>query len=221
VRVAIAEDGGLFRAALTRVLVEAGVEVVAAVGDADALWSLVAGTAGAEGAPPDVAIVDVRMPPTFTDEGLRVAERIRSAGIATGVLVLTQAADATHAVRLLADAHGGIGYLLKDRVADVDELVDAVRRIADGGTVVDPTVVAALVGRTRARERLVVLTPRELEVLELMAEGRSNRGIAERLVVTEKTVETHVASILGKLGLEAEPDAHRRVLAVLAFLRAG
>jgi DNA-binding NarL/FixJ family response regulator len=219
-RVVIAEDGGLFRAALTRVLAEAGVEVVAAVGDADALWSEV-GEAAMKGAPPDVAIVDVRMPPTFTDEGLRAAERIRAAGLSTGVLVLTQAADATHAVRLLADARGGIGYLLKDRVADVDELVDAVRRVAAGGTVVDPSVVAALVGRTRARQRLAVLTPREIEVLELMAEGRSNRGIAERLVVTEKTVETHVASILGKLGLEAEPDTHRRVLAVLAFLRAG
>jgi DNA-binding NarL/FixJ family response regulator len=220
VRVVVAEDGGLFRAALTRVLAEAGVEVVAAVGDADALWSEVGGAADG-GAPPDVAIVDVRMPPTFTDEGLRAAERIRASGLRTGVLVLTQAADAAHAVRLLADARGGIGYLLKDRVADIDELVDAVRRVAAGGTVVDPSVVAALVGRTRARDRLAVLTPRELEVLELMAEGRSNRGIAERLVVTEKTVETHVASILGKLGLEAEPDDHRRVLAVLAYLRAG
>ena len=218
-RVVVAEDGGLFRAALARVLAEAGVEVVAAVGDADALWSEVSDVG--DRVAPDVAIVDVRMPPTFTDEGLRAAERIRASGLPTGVLVLTQAADATHAVRLLADARGGIGYLLKDRVADIDELVDAVRRVAAGGTVVDPSVVAALVGRTRARERLAILTPRELEVLELMAEGRSNRGIAERLVVTEKTVETHVASILGKLGLEAEPDAHRRVLAVLAFLRAG
>jgi DNA-binding NarL/FixJ family response regulator len=215
VRIVIAEDGGLFRVALSRVLTEAGFEVVAAVGDADALWSAVAAEP-----PPDVAIVDIRMPPTFTDEGIRAAERIRTSGTRTGVLVLTQSADAGHAVRLLADATGGIGYLLKDRVADVDELADAVRRVAAGGTVVDPTVVATLVGRARSRERVEVLTPREREVLSLMAEGRSNLGIAERLFVTEKTVETHVASILGKLGLEAQPDDHRRVLAVLAYLRA-
>jgi DNA-binding NarL/FixJ family response regulator len=224
VRVVVAEDGGLFRAALTRLLIEAGFEVPAAVGDAEALWAAVdAGRDGeaAAGEGVDVAIVDIRMPPTFTDEGLRVAERIRASGLRTGVLVLTQSADVGHAVRLLADARGGIGYLLKDRVADLDELVDAVRRVAAGGTVVDPTVVATLVSRARARERVEVLTPREREVLSLMAEGRSNLGIAERLVVTEKTVETHVASILGKLGLEAEPDDHRRVLAVLAYLRAG
>jgi DNA-binding NarL/FixJ family response regulator len=213
--VVVADDNALLREGIASLLEEAGYEVVGRAVDADDLLLKVRSYS------PDVAIVDVRMPPTFTDEGLRVAERIRAAGVSMGVLVLTQAADATHAVRLLGDARGGIGYLLKDRVADVDELVDAVRRVADGGTVVDPTVVAALVGRTRARERLAVLTPRELEVLEQMAEGRSNRGIAERLVVTEKTVETHVASILGKLGLEAEPDVHRRVLAVLAFLRGG
>jgi DNA-binding NarL/FixJ family response regulator len=216
VRIVIAEDGGLFRSALARVLAEAGFDVVAAVGDADALQAAVESDP-----PPDVAIVDIRMPPTFTDEGLRAAERIRASAGRTGVLVLTQSADPGHAVRLLAAAPGGIGLLLKDRVADVDELADAVRRVAAGGTVVDPTVVAGLVGRVRARDRLEVLTPREREVLSLMAEGRSNLGIAERLSVTEKTVETHVASILGKFGLESQAEDHRRVLAVLAHLRAG
>jgi DNA-binding NarL/FixJ family response regulator len=213
-RIVIAEDGGLFRTALTRVLEEAGFDVVAAVADAEALWAAVSGVQ------PDVAIVDVRMPPTFTDEGLRAAERILAAGDRPGVLVLTQTADAGHAMRLLGDGTRGIGYLLKDRVADVDELAEAVRRVARGGTVIDPTVVASLVGRTRSHERLDALTAREREVLSLMAEGRSNVGIADRLFVTEKTVETHVASILGKLGLESQPDDHRRVLAVLAYLRA-
>ncbi len=214
-RIVIAEDGGLFRTALTRVLEEAGFDVVAAVADAEALWTAVSGE------PPDVAIVDIRMPPTFTDEGLRAAERILASGDRPGVLVLTQTADAGHAMRLLGDGTRGIGYLLKDRVADVDELADAVRRVARGGTVIDPTVVASLVGRSRSRDRLDPLTAREREVLSLMAEGRSNVGIADRLFVTEKTVETHVASILGKLDLESQPDDHRRVLAVLAYLRAG
>jgi len=213
-RIVIAEDGGLFRTALTRVLEEAGFEVVAAVADAESLWTAVSGD------PPDVAIVDIRMPPTFTDEGLRAAERILASGDRPGVLVLTQTADASHAMRLLGDGTRGIGYLLKDRVADVDELAEAVRRVARGGTVIDPTVVASLVGRSRSHERLDPLTAREREVLSLMAEGRSNVGIADRLFVTEKTVETHVASILGKLGLESQPDDHRRVLAVLAYLRA-
>ncbi len=214
-RIVIAEDGGLFRTALTRVLDEAGFEVIAAVGDAESLWTAVSDD------PPDVAIVDIRMPPTFTDEGLRAAERILASGDRPAVLVLTQTADAGHAMRLLGDGTRGIGYLLKDRVADVDELADAVRRVARGGTVIDPTVVASLVGRSRSRDRLDPLTAREREVLSLMAEGRSNVGIADRLFVTEKTVETHVASILGKLDLESQPDDHRRVLAVLAYLRAG
>jgi DNA-binding NarL/FixJ family response regulator len=213
-RIVIAEDGGLFRTAMTRVLEEAGFEVVAAVADAEALWAAVSDD------PPDLAIVDIRMPPTFTDEGLRAAERILASGDRPRVLVLTQTADAGHAMRLLGDGTRGIGYLLKDRVADVDELADAVRRVATGGTVIDPTVVASLVGRSRSHERLDPLTAREREVLSLMAEGRSNVGIADRLFVTEKTVETHVASILGKLGLESQPDDHRRVLAVLAYLRA-
>jgi DNA-binding NarL/FixJ family response regulator len=214
VRIVIAEDGGLFRAALTRVLEEAGFEVIAAVGDAVALGSAISRDR------PDVAIVDVRMPPTFTDEGLRAAERILASGDRIGVLVLTQTADPGHAMRLLGDGTRGVGYLLKDRVADVDELADAVRRVAAGGTVIDPTVVASLLGRSRSRDRLDPLTTREREVLSLMAEGRSNRGIADRLFVTEKTVETHVASILGKLALEEQTDDHRRVLAVLAYLRA-
>ena len=213
-RIVIAEDGGLFRTALTRALVESGFEVTAAVSNADDLWAAVSDD------PPDVAIVDVRMPPTFTDEGIRVAERIRASDRGTGVLVLTQSADAGLAVRLLSDGRGGIGYLLKDRVADIEELADAVRRVGRGGTVIDPTVVAALIGRTRVHDPMDQLTPREREVLSLMAEGRSNIGVAERLYVTEKTVETHVASILGKLGLEAQPDDHRRVLAVLIYLRA-
>jgi DNA-binding NarL/FixJ family response regulator len=213
-RIVIAEDGGLFRTALTRVLEEAGFDVIAAVPDAERLWAAV------NSDPPDVAIVDIRMPPTFTDEGLGVAERILAAGDRPGVLVLTQTADAGHAMRLLGDGTRGIGYLLKDRVADVDELAEAVRRVARGGTVIDPTVVASLVGRSRSHDRLDPLTAREREVLSLMAEGRSNVGIADRLFVTEKTVETHVANILGKLGLESQPDDHRRVLAVLAYLRA-
>ncbi len=214
-RIVIAEDSGLVRAALARVLEEAGFEVVAAVGDADAFAAAVTADA------PDVAIVDIRMPPTFTDEGIRAVEALRASGARTGVLVLTQSTDSGHAVRLLADTSGGIGFLLKDRVADVAELADAVRRVAAGGTVVDPTVVAGLVGRSRSMDRIDALTAREREVLSLMAEGRSNLGIAERLFVTEKTVETHVASILGKLGLEPGADDHRRVLAVLEYLRAG
>ena len=212
-RVVVADDGGLFRTALVRLLGEAGIEVVAAVGDATALLDAVAQHRR------DVAIVDIRMPPTYTDEGVVAAAALRAGDPPTGVLVLTQATDPTQATDLLADGRGGIGYLLKDRVADVEELADVVRRIAARGTVIDPSVVAALVGRARLRDPLGELTPREREVLALMAEGRSNRGIAERLVVTEKTVETHVASILGKLGLESASDDHRRVLAVLTFLR--
>jgi len=214
-RAVIAEDAVLLREGLARLLDEGGFDVVDCVADGEALLRSV------EKHRPDVCVVDIRMPPTFSDEGVRAALVIRKQWPDVSLLMLSQYVEERYAVDLLAGDSSGIGYLLKDRVANVDELVDAVQRVAEGGTVVDPTVVAALVARTRARERLEVLTPRELEVLELMAEGRSNRGIAERLVVTEKTVETHVASILGKLGLEAEPDAHRRVLAVLAFLRGG
>jgi DNA-binding NarL/FixJ family response regulator len=212
VRVVVAEDGGLLRTALIRLLREMDFDVVGAVGDGESLLEVVAAER------PDVAIVDIRMPPTFTDEGLRAATTLRALDAPPAILVLTQSTDPAHATRLLEDGRGGVGYLLKDRVADVDEIADAIRRVAAGGTVIDPSVIAGLVARTRLRDPLAALTAREREVLGLMAEGRSNLGIAERLVVTEKTVETHVASILGKLGLEATPEDHRRVLAVLHYL---
>ena len=188
-------------------------EVVGLAGDGATLRELVATVA------PDVAIVDIRMPPTFTDEGLLAAEAMLAADPPTPVLVLSQAVEPGHAVRLLGGGQGGVGYLLKDRVARVDELVDALRRVADGGTVVDPSVVAALVGRQRERDPLVDLTTREREVLGLIAEGRTNRAIAGALFVGEKTVETHVANIFSKLGLEETPDENRRVLATLRWLR--
>jgi DNA-binding NarL/FixJ family response regulator len=212
VRVVVAEDGGLLRTALIRLLREMDFDVVGAVGDAESLLEVV------EAERPDVAIVDIRMPPTYTDEGLRAATTLRALHAPPAILVLTQSTDPAHATRLLEDGRGGVGYLLKDRVADVDEIADAIRRVAAGGTVIDPSVIAGLVARSRLRDPLAALTAREREVLGLMAEGRSNLGIAERLVVTEKTVESHVASILGKLGLEATPEDHRRVLAVLHYL---
>lgn len=212
-RVVIAEDAALLREGIVRILREAGLEVVAAVADADDLLRVVATE------DPDVAVIDIRMPPTHTDEGIRAAESILASGRSTGVLVLSQALEPGLAVRLLGDGRGGVGYLLKDRVADVDQLADAVRRVGQGGSVVDPEVVAVLVGRRRTHDRLDELTAREREVLALMAEGRSNQAIATSLVVTEKTVETHVANIFSKLGLEPALDDHRRVLAVLAWLR--
>jgi DNA-binding NarL/FixJ family response regulator len=215
-RVAIAEDSGLVRAGLVGVLRELGFEVTIEVSNAADLVAAIAVD------PPQVAIVDIRMPPTFTTEGLEAAAAIRaSTGGRTGVLVLSNYVDLGYALRLVEGRGGGAGYLLKDRVADITELGEAVRRVAAGGTVIDPAVVAELVGRHRAPDPLAGLTGRELEVLGLMAEGRSNQAIADRLVVTLKTVETHIASILSKLGLELEPDAHRRVLAVLAYLRRG
>jgi DNA-binding NarL/FixJ family response regulator len=212
-RVAVAEDVVLLREGLVRVLRDGGFEVVGAVGDAAALLELV------ERERVDVALVDIRMPPTHTDEGLVAAEDLLAREPSVPVVVLSQNVDPAHAVRLLGDGRGGVGYLLKERVAAVDDLLDAVNRVGRGGTAVDPAVVAALVGRRRARNPLDDLTPREREVLELMAEGRSNRAIASRLVVGDKTIETHVASILSKLGLEEAPDDHRRVLAVLSWLR--
>ena len=212
-RVAVAEDVVLLREGIVRVLRDGGFEVVGAVGDAAALLELV------ERERVDVAIVDIRMPPTHTDEGLVAAEDLLAREPSVPVVVLSQNVEPAHAVRLLGDGRGGVGYLLKERVAAVDDLLDAVDRVGRGGTAVDPAVVAALVGRRRARNPLDDLTPREREVLELMAEGRSNRAIASRLVVGDKTVETHVASILSKLGLEEAPDDHRRVLAVLSWLR--
>jgi DNA-binding NarL/FixJ family response regulator len=213
VRVVIAEDVVLLREGIVRLLRDAGVKVVGAVGDGVALLEAVDRTA------PDLAIVDIRMPPTHTDEGLVAAETLRSASPPTSVLVLAQAVESAHAVRLLGDGRGGVGYLLKDRLTRVDDLVDAARRVAEGGTVVDPAVVQTLVERRRTYDRLVELTDRERDVLALMAEGRSNRAIAGTLRVGDKTVETHVARIFSKLGLEEDLDDNRRVLAVLTWLR--
>jgi DNA-binding NarL/FixJ family response regulator len=215
VRVAVAEDVVLLREGIARVLRDGGFEVVAAVGDADALLSAVDRT------PVDVAIVDIRMPPTNTDEGLVAAESLRARDPSIPVVVLSQAVEPAHAVRLLGDGRGGIGYLLKERVAAMEELLEAVERVARGGTAIDPAVVAALVAKRRERDPLDELTAREREVLGLMAEGRSNRAIASTLVIGDKTVETHVARIFSKLGLEEAPDDHRRVLAVLTWLRRG
>jgi DNA-binding NarL/FixJ family response regulator len=168
---------------------------------------------------PDVAVIDIRMPPTHTDEGLRAAQEIREKHPETGVLVLSQYVEPGYAMELLAESAEGVGYLLKDRVSDVGDFVAAVKRVAEGGSALDPTVVSQLVGRRRRDDPLAELTPREREVLELMAEGRSNAGIAERLVITERAVEKHVTSIFGKLRLPAAAEDHRRVLAVLAYLR--
>lgn len=212
-RVVIAEDSVLLREGIARIVREAGFEPTALVGDGAALLE----AAGAD--PPDLAIVDIRMPPSFTDEGLRAAEALLRSEPPVRVLVLSQAVEAAHAVRLLGGGQGGVGYLLKDRVANVEQLVDAIRRVADGGTVVDPEVVAALVRRRESRDQLVELTARERDVLALIAEGRTNRAIAATLIVGEKTVETHVANIFSKLGLEETPDDHRRVLAALSWLR--
>jgi DNA-binding NarL/FixJ family response regulator len=213
VRVVVAEDVVLLREGIVRVLRDGGFEVVGAVGDAPSLLALI------DREPVDVAIVDIRMPPTHTDEGLIAAETLLARDPSVPVVVLSQAVEAAHAVRLLGEGRGGVGYLLKERVAAMDDLFEAVERVARGGPVVDPAVVAALVGRRRARDPLDELTPRERDVLALMAEGRSNRAIAGRLFIGDKTVETHVASILSKLGLEEAPDDHRRVLAVLTWLR--
>jgi DNA-binding NarL/FixJ family response regulator len=213
VRVVIAEDSVLLREGLVRVLTEAEFEVAAQVGDADALRAAV------RREQPDVAIVDIRMPPTHTDEGARAAEEIRAEHPEVGILLLSQVVEPRHALKLFSESPEGFGYLLKDRVLEIDDFVDAVRRVARGGTAMDPEVVAQLLGRRRKSDRLDELTPREREVLGLMAEGRSNHGISGKLFLSPKTVETHVASIFMKLGLQQAPDDHRRVLAVLAYLR--
>ncbi len=212
-RVVLAEDSVLLREGIARLLEDAGFEVVGQVGDADDLLLKVRSYS------PAVAIVDIRMPPTQTDEGLQAAREIRAKYPGTGVLVLSQYLETAYALELLSESAEGVGYLLKDRVADIDTFVDAVRRVGEGGSALDPAVVSQLVGRQRRNDPVADLTPREREVLELMAEGRSNQAIADALFVTERAVEKHVTSIFGKLRLPASPDDHRRVLAVLTYLR--
>ena len=212
-RVVIAEDSVLLRAGLTRILADAGEQVVATVGDADELLGAV------ERHQPDLCIVDVRMPPTHTDDGLRAAIAIRNRWPGIGILVLSQYVEERYASELLATSGEAIGYLLKDRVADVADFIDAVRRVGNGGTALDPEVVAQLLARARRRDPLERLTPREREVLALMAEGRSNPAIARSLVVSDKAVEKHVGNILTKLDLPPDQDDHRRVLAVLQWVR--
>jgi DNA-binding NarL/FixJ family response regulator len=212
-RLVIAEDSVLLREGMVRLLEEQGFEVAGQAGDGEDLLRKV------RAHKPDVAVVDVRMPPTHTDEGLRAAQQIREELPSTGVLVLSQYVEEEYATELIGDRADGVGYLLKDRVADVDAFVDAVRRVGQGGSALDPEVVSLMLGRKRD-EPLAELTPREREVLGLMAEGLSNNAIAERLVVTERAVEKHVTSIFGKLRLPPTGDTHRRVLAVLAYMRA-
>ena len=212
-RVVVADDVMLTREGIVRLLDEAGIEVVAQAEDADELLREV------RLKQPDAAIVDIRMPPTHTDEGLVATQRIRADHPAIGVLVLSQYVEPSYAMRLLEEHPERVGYLLKQRVFDVAVLVDALRRIGDGETVVDPTIVSRLVGRQRRHDPLAELTAREREVLGLVAEGLSNGAIASRLFVTERTVEAHVKQVFLKLGLAIDPESHRRVLAVLAYLR--
>jgi DNA-binding NarL/FixJ family response regulator len=213
-RVVLADDSLLLREGVARLLEEAGLDVVAQAGDAEDLLRKV----GAH--KPDVAIVDVRMPPTHTDEGLRAAAEIRSNHAGTGVLVLSQYIEEAYAMELLSSNAEGVGYLLKDRVADLDRFIDAVKRVGEGGSALDPEVVSRLLGRRRQADPLAEISPREREVLALMAEGRSNHAIASELVVTERAVEKHVTSIFNKLNLPPTADDHRRVLAVLTYLKA-
>jgi DNA-binding NarL/FixJ family response regulator len=212
-RVIVGEDSVLFREGIVRVLDEAGFEVVAQVGDAEELVQEVSAHK------PDVAIVDIRMPPTETDDGLRAAIEIRRRMPETGVMVLSQYLEEGYALDLIADTAEGTGYLLKDRVGDVERFADSVRRVGEGGSALDPEVVAHVLGRRRRDDPLAELTEREHEVLSLMAEGRSNQAIAEQLEVSERAVEKHVTRIFGKLRLTPAAEDHRRVLAVLAFLR--
>ena len=213
-RVVVADDDLLTREGIVHLLEEAGIDVVAQAEDAEALLRHV-GLAR-----PDAVIVDIRMPPTHTDEGLAAARTIRSDHPDIGVLVLSQYIEPSYALRLLEDRPERVGYLLKERVFDAVNLVDALRRLADGETVIDPTIVARLLGRRRRIDPLADLTARERDVLGQLAEGLSNRAIAARLFVAERTVEAHVTQIFQKLGLDADPDSHRRVLAVLTYLRA-
>jgi DNA-binding NarL/FixJ family response regulator len=214
VRVAVADDAVLLREGVVRLLREAGFDVVGQVGTGDELVRLV------DADPPDVCVVDIRMPPSFTDEGLRAAAEIGERHPNVGVVILSQYDDAGYAMQLLAHGARGRGYLLKDRVMDVEEFVEAVRRVADGGSAIDPQIIANLVGRPRARSPLDDLTERERQVLALMAEGYSNGAIERKLFLSQKTVEGHVRNIFAKLGLQPEEGVHRRVLAVLTYLRA-
>jgi DNA-binding NarL/FixJ family response regulator len=212
-RVVVAEDSVLLRTGIARVLEEAGIAVVGQSGTAEDLLLKVASYT------PDVAVVDIRMPPTHSDEGFRAAQEIRARHPGTGVLVLSNHVDLGLALALFSDSAQGAGYLLKDRVLDVDDFVSAVRRVGAGGSAIDPTIVSQLLGRARTNHPLDLLTPKEREVLELMAEGRSNQAIADRQVITLRSAEKHVSSVFGKLGLAATGDDHRRVLAVLLYLR--
>lgn len=217
-RIVIAEDSVLLRAGLTRLLSDGGHDVVGAVGDADALLDAV------ERLEPDLAVVDVRMPPTHTDDGLRAALQVRERWPHVAILVLSQYVEESYASELLADSHGnatgvgGVGYLLKDRIADVGDFMDAVGRVGEGGAVFDPEVVAQLLARSHRRDPLATLSPREREVLALMAEGRTNAAIAGTLVVSDGAIEKHVSSIFSKLDLPPAPGDHRRVLAVLRWI---
>lgn len=212
-RIVLADDALLLREALATSLAAAGFEVVGQAADAESLLHLVRQTR------PDVAVVDVRMPPSHTTEGLEAARAIRREQPSIAILVLSQYIETRYAVELLRDDPRGVGYLLKDRVTRIADLADAVRRVAGGGSVIDPEVVGRLLGRPRDHSRLDELTGREREILQLMAEGRSNAGIAEKLVLEAKTIEGHVTRIFSKLGLEPDAEAHRRVLAVLTYLR--
>jgi DNA-binding NarL/FixJ family response regulator len=213
VRVILAEDSVLLREGVARLLEDQSFEIVAQTGTADDLMLKVRSYS------PNVVIVDIRMPPTHTDEGLRAAQEIKETYPEVGVLVLSQYVEPTYAMELLAESAEGVGYLLKDRVSNVDEFAAAVRRVGEGGSALDPAIVSQLVGRRRRDDPLDQLTPREREVLEHMAQGRSNQGIANELVVTERAVEKHVTSIFGKLRLPHATEDHRRVLAVLTYLR--
>jgi DNA-binding NarL/FixJ family response regulator len=208
----VADDSVLLREGLVRLLEESGFEVVGQAGDGEELMRK------AKAHKPDIAIVDIRMPPTHTDEGLRAAIAIRQAMPDTAVMVLSEYLEEEYALELVADDAAGVGYLLKSRVADLDRFAEAVRRVAEGGSALDPEVVSQMVGRRRVEDPLAELTPREREVLRLMAEGRSNRAVAETLVISERAVEKHVTSIFSKLNLPQSAEDHRRVLAVLTFL---